>query len=92
MYAFRDGILDSGSASTSIVYDKKAAYGLVLSHEDELNSPDPSRFTYRSSPHDIGRYRLTAATTASRHPIRVLRSHTLRSLWAPRAGLRYDGL
>jgi hypothetical protein len=41
---------------------------------------------------DRGRYRLTAANYRSRCPIRVLRSHSLNSIWGPKAGVRYEGL
>jgi hypothetical protein len=51
-----------------------------------------TNFTYRSTRGDSRRYLLCAGTLASRRPIRVLRSHTLRSFFAPRAGVRYDGL
>ncbi|CAD0095890.1 unnamed protein product [Aureobasidium vineae] len=68
------------------------AYALLLADGDEVDCTDPAHFTYRSTPGDSRRYRLCAGTLASRRPIRVLRSHTLRSFFAPRAGIRYDGL
>jgi len=33
-----------------------------------------------------------AKAVLSRDPVRVLRSGTLKNDWAPKAGLRYDGL
>ena len=58
----------------------------------EESSKGPNEFVYRARSNDKGRYRLTAGTPESRHPVRILRSHTLRSFYAPKAGLRYDGL
>lgn len=92
MFAYYDGIIDSGNPSGGIVYDSQSAYALVLSHGDVVKCTHPDLFTYRAKPGDAGRYRLTAGTPISRQPVRVLRSHTLSSFWAPRAGLRYEGL
>lgn len=92
MYAYHDGIIDSGNSKGGITCCHKESYAILLTHEDEIAGPHPNHFTYRPRDDDPGRYRLTAATTSSRHSIRILRSHTLRSLWSPRAGVRYDGL
>lgn len=92
LYAYRDGIIDNYSAQGGISYDSKAAYAVLMTETDEVSSIDATRFTYRSRSGDAGRYRLTAATLAAREPIRILRSHTLKSFWAPRAGVRYEGL
>lgn len=64
----------------------------MLANTDEIASVSPEAFTYRSHTRDKGRYRLTSGARESRQPVRVLRSHTLRSFWSPRAGIRYDGL
>ena len=92
MFAYHAGIIDNVRRAGRIVADRHAAYALVLNGHDEVESPTPDMFTYRAKPDDPGRFRLTAATPASRHPIRVLRHHTLHSFWSPRAGIRYDGL
>lgn len=92
MFAYHDGIIDNTRSDAGITACSQQAYALLLSHNDELDSTDPAHFTYPSSPGDVRRYRLCAATLASRQPVRVLRSHTLRSFWSPRAGVRYDGL
>lgn len=72
--------------------DSKGAYAVLLTGTDEVSSSTPEKFVYRARNSNKGRYRLTAATIDSRHPVRILRSHALRSLWSPRAGIRYDGL
>ncbi|QIW96194.1 hypothetical protein AMS68_001712 [Peltaster fructicola] len=92
LFAFRDGIIDSGDNNGRIVADNNGAYAILLAGTDELASDSPEAFTYRSHARDRGRYRLTSATRDTRQPVRILRSHTLRSFWSPRAGIRYDGL
>ncbi|KAF2148526.1 hypothetical protein K461DRAFT_248039, partial [Myriangium duriaei CBS 260.36] len=92
MFAYHAGIIDSGIPSGRIISDRHGAYALVLNGWDELDSPDPNAFTYKAKSNEPGRFRLTSATSASRQPIRVLRTHSLHSFWAPRAGIRYDGL
>lgn len=72
--------------------DAQAAYAIVLTGSDEKSAPDGEMIQYRTRSTDPGRYRLTAASPESRHPVRILRSHRLNSPWKPRAGLRYDGL
>lgn len=92
MFAYRAGIIDNGNPAGGITSDGNEAYALLMTHKDEISSPSPSIFTYRSRSEDPGRYRLTSATPDTRKPIRVLRSHSLRSFWTPRAGVRYEGL
>lgn len=72
--------------------DSKGAYAVLMTGVDEISGATPDRFVYRAHDGDRGRYRLTAATIDSRHPVRILRTHALRSFWSPRAGVRYDGL
>lgn len=84
--------MDSASSEGGIVSDSAGAYAVVMTNGDEIPGSSPETFQYRASDRDPGRYRLTAGTPESRHPIRILRSHSLRSFWKPRAGLRYDGL
>ena len=91
-FAFHDGIINNIGHDGGIVYDDNGAYALVLNGSDEFDSDDPNSFKYHTRPSDKGKYRLTAADVQSRHPIRVLRMHTLHSMWAPKVGIRYDGL
>ncbi|KAM0714013.1 hypothetical protein Q7P37_010977 [Cladosporium fusiforme] len=80
LFAYRAGMLDSPDPQGGVVADSKGAYAVLLTGSDEISSTTPEKFVYRSRNGDKGRYRLTAATIDSRHPVRILRSHTLRSL------------
>lgn len=91
-FAFKAGIIDSADAAGGITSDSDGAYAIFMTREEEVLGLTPETFTYRASADDHGRYRLTAATRDSRQPIRILRSDSLRSFWAPKAGVRYDGL
>jgi hypothetical protein len=73
-------------------FDKHGAYALLLKDTGEIEASGESEFTYRVPMADKGKYRLTAATPRSRDPIRVLRSHSINSVWGPKAGVRYEGL
>jgi hypothetical protein len=92
MFAYHDGIVANPSSNSCVTTCYTQAYALLLADGDELDCSDPAHFTYRSTRGDSRRYLLCAGTLASRRPIRVLRDHTLRSFFAPRAGVRYDGL
>jgi hypothetical protein len=92
LFAFNAGILDSSDPHGGIVADSKGAYAVLLTGNDEVSSASPETFVYRARDADRGRFRLTAATIDSRHPVRILRSHALHSFWSPRAGVRYEGL
>ncbi|KAF2162122.1 hypothetical protein M409DRAFT_27502 [Zasmidium cellare ATCC 36951] len=92
LFAHRAGIIDSGNSDGGVVSDHLGAYAVVLTDQDEISGSDPETCQYRARDRDPGRYRLTAGTPGSRHPIRILRSHSLHSFWKPKAGLRYDGL
>ena len=74
------------------MWTRYGAFALVMKGEDEVDAPHPSKFTYRCRYGDKGRFRLTSADYRSRYPVRVLRDHRLASLWAPKTGIRYDGL
>ena len=92
LFAFNAGILDSSGPQGGIVADSKGAYAVLLTGSDEVSSASPETFVYRARDANRGRFRLTAATIDSRHPVRILRSHALHSFWSPRAGVRYEGL
>lgn len=92
LFALKDGIIDSAEDTGRIVADGEGAYAILMTKTEEVIAPSPDIFTYRARINDRGRYRLTAATRDSRQPVRILRAHGLRSLWAPKAGVRYDGL
>jgi hypothetical protein len=95
MFAMRDGIIDRSSYNAEgrrIVFSGNQAFAVMMDSDEEIWSPDPYTFTYRANSNDPGRYRLTSATRDSRGPVRIIRCHTLRSFWAPKAGVRYDGL
>jgi hypothetical protein len=92
MFAFREGIIDDRSTDGGICYNDTGAYAIVVSNDDEICEPTPERFTYVCNNSDRGRFRLTAADFKARHPIRILRSHAMKSLWNPRVGVRYEGL
>ncbi|KAI4846804.1 hypothetical protein E4T44_04863 [Aureobasidium sp. EXF-8845] len=91
-FAYRDGIIASTSSDGGVTACLQQAYAILLVDGDELDCTDPEHFTYRIRPGDIRGYRLCAGTLASRKPVRILRSHTLRSFFAPHAGVRYDGI
>lgn len=92
LFAFREGIINGSEAEGGVVFDAAGAYAVVMTGASEEPSTTPNSFVYRARKNDKGRYRLTAGSPESRNPVRILRSHTLRSFWAPKAGLRYDGL
>lgn len=99
LFAHRAGIIDRDLATTGhggILSDSRGAYAILLVDDDEVPddaaSTHPHQFVYRARSRDPGRYRLTSATLESRYPVRVLRSHTLKSFLRPRAGVRYEGL
>lgn len=90
LFAFHDGILESTDGGTCC--DSNGAYAIVLKDADEIESATPTAFTYRCRPKDARSFRLTSADFKSRYPVRALRNHGLSSLWALRAGVRYEGL
>ncbi|KAI7012539.1 hypothetical protein D0867_14889 [Hortaea werneckii] len=92
LFALYAGIIDNSDANGGVVADANGAYAVVMTEGDEVKGSSPDKFVYRARADDTGRYRLTAGTPESRQPVRILRSHSLRSFYAPKAGLRYDGL
>lgn len=92
MFACHAGIICVDTIDGGICHDKYGAYAIFLNDQAELEAPTESTLTYRCNETDRGKYRLTAATPRSREPIRVLRSHSVNSMWGPNAGVRYEGL
>ncbi|OAG01590.1 uncharacterized protein CC84DRAFT_1208697 [Paraphaeosphaeria sporulosa] len=92
LFACHAGIIDVDTIDGGVCYDKYGAYAMVILEGGELDAPTESTLTYRCGKDDRGRFRLTAATPRSREPLRVLRSHSVNSMWGPKAGVRYEGL
>jgi hypothetical protein len=92
LFACHAGILHIDSAEGGICYDKNGAYAMLLKDTGEIEAPTDTDIRYRCYREDKGRFRLTAATAKSRTPIRVLRSHSVNSIWGPKVGVRYEGL
>lgn len=92
MFAHHAGIIGLESCDGGTTYDKHGAYALLLKDTGELEASCESRFTYRVLQKDKGKFRLTSATPRSRDPVRVLRSHSINSIWGPKAGVRYEGV
>ena len=91
MFAFRDGIIDSQTVTGGICCDDRAAFALVMRETEEIQGENPSNIVYKCRLGDARCFRLIQACRDGR-PVRVLRSHRLASLWAPVAGVRYEGL
>ncbi|KAF2663683.1 hypothetical protein BT63DRAFT_483869 [Microthyrium microscopicum] len=93
LFAFRDGIIDSRSVDGGLCWSGRGCYAIVLRGRDEINCQYPDKFTYDCQHNDRGMFRLTAKChERDRCFVRVLRTHALYSLWAPVAGIRYDGM
>jgi putative methyltransferase len=92
LFAYHAGIIGLEAVEGGTTFDKNGAYALVLKETGELEASSGSAFTYRVPQWDKGKFRLTAATPQSRDPIRVLRCHSINSVWGPKAGVRYEGL
>ncbi|KAF1830443.1 hypothetical protein BDW02DRAFT_650637 [Decorospora gaudefroyi] len=92
LFAHHAGIIGLESCEGGTTYDKHGAYALLLKDTGELEASSEERFTYRVTQKDKGKFRLTSATPKSREPVRVLRSHSINSVWGPKAGVRYEGL
>lgn len=91
LFAHHAGIIGLEAVEGGTTFDKYGAYALVLKDTGEVQACEDN-FTYRVPQADKGKYRLTAATPRSRDPIRVLRCHSINSIWGPKAGVRYEGL
>lgn len=91
IFAYHDGIISSPDPKGGITADSEGAYAITLTHIDNIDDKQ-SEFKYKIRNDDPGRFRLINNFLPVKAPIRVLRSHTLRSTYAPVAGIRYDGL
>lgn len=93
IFAFRAGIIDSPDPHGGIIADQDGIYGITLTGFDEFYS-DTGPETFKYCPRRDEKYQrqLLRANLHPKTDIRVLRSHTLRSIWSPIAGVRYDGL
>ncbi|KAF2843689.1 hypothetical protein M501DRAFT_1013028 [Patellaria atrata CBS 101060] len=92
LFAYRSGIINSEITDGGICADDSGAYAILMKEGDESEAFSADEFTYKCRIGDRGRYRLCAADYTARYPIRILRAHSLMSLWSPRAGVRYEGL
>jgi hypothetical protein len=92
LFAHHAGIIGLEAVEGGTTFDKHGAYAVVLKNTGKVEAGDGNSFTYRVPQWDKGKFRLTAATPQSRDPIRVLRSHSINSVWGPKAGVRFEGL
>jgi len=92
VFAFRDGIIDKKSMAGRVCHNNRSAFALVLKDgEEDVSTDDPNSFIYKTT-QNRGFFYLTYPKSVDRnHGIRIFRTHTLSSLWAPVAGFRYDG-
>jgi putative methyltransferase len=91
LFAHHAGIIGLEACEGGTTYDKHGAYALLLKDTGEIEASSEERFTYRVLQNDKGKFRLTSATPKSRDPVRVLRSHSINSVWGPKAGVRFEG-
>ncbi|KAI9701184.1 MAG: hypothetical protein M1836_001853 [Candelina mexicana] len=88
-YAYQDGIIDD--SRDGITADEDGAYAIVVRDDHEIDSGRPDMMVYRATGTGRGKFMLMRNLN-SRACVRVLRSSRSKSEWAPRAGVRYDGL
>ncbi|RYP41187.1 hypothetical protein DL767_001191 [Monosporascus sp. MG133] len=85
--AMRDGIV-----SNSLEKPTKGRYGMLalplLTGQEELLSGKTIKYTREGKASDM---HISLISQVGRQ-IRILRGYTLKSVWAPQAGTRYDGL
>lgn len=78
-------------SNDGITANEDGAYAVVMTDEEEIESGREGVIFYKASSTDPGRFQLMKNLT-SRAPVRILRTWKLKSIWAPKAGIRYDGL
>ncbi|KAI9721835.1 MAG: hypothetical protein M1812_002171 [Candelaria pacifica] len=88
-YAYLDGIIDD--SRDGITADEEGAYAILLGKDQEIDSGRPDMIVYKATSIDRGKFMLMR-NLKSRLCVRILRSWKQDSVWAPRAGVRYDGL
>ncbi len=88
-YAYQDGIIDD--SQDGVTADEDGAYAILLRNDQEIDSGRSDMVVYKATSTDRGKFMLMRNLN-SRVCVRVLRSWRSESEWAPRAGLRYDGL
>ena len=87
--AYRDGIVGHPSQVLTKSMYSVSALALLTGTENEGPSMDMFEYTNQGRLRDMH----TVLMMANRgRPIRIIRGHGLQSKYAPRAGLRYDGL
>jgi hypothetical protein len=88
--ACRDGIIESPYDVTTKTDEGQGIFALVLAIGKEEAGPGIGLYKYkREGRRQDMQYPLL---TQCGRPIRILRSYTLDSAYAPAVGLRYDGL
>ncbi|KAL9056706.1 MAG: hypothetical protein Q9162_002775 [Coniocarpon cinnabarinum] len=92
VFAYHDGIISSGDPKGGLTYDSEGCYAIVLTIHDIVKDHNLLEFSYQIRHQDEGRPRLLAAMLPEKAHIRVLRSYTVKSDYAPSLGIRYDGL
>ena len=86
--ALRAGIISS--IENFVTADRQLAYAVIMNGDHERPGATANEFILHMT---VGALRLKLmASYRNRKPIRILRSHTLKSSLAPMAGVRYDGL
>lgn len=92
LFAHYDGIIGIEACEGGTTYDKSGVYAIVVKDSGEIEAISEHSFVYRVPQSDKGKFRLTSAIPSSRQLIRVLRSHSVNSIWGPKTGVRYEGL
>jgi len=88
--ACRDGIIENPYDVATKTDEGEGIFALVLATGKEEAGPGLSLYRYKREGHRKDMQ--YALLTQRGRPIRILRSYTLDSPYAPAAGLRYDGL
>ena len=87
--AYRDGVIHG--SMNGITADRNGAYAIMMTDGEEIKTGRHDVIKYKALQSDPGRFKLMHGVP-TRNPVRVLRTWRLKSPWAPKGGLRYDGL
>ncbi|KAH7393332.1 PUA-like domain-containing protein [Cadophora sp. MPI-SDFR-AT-0126] len=87
--AFRDGAV--GSVDKMLTMGQSGVVALALLTGEEITGPTLNLFEYTKIGHNMDELMKLMACNRGR-PIRILRGSSLKSKYAPTAGVRYDGL